>query len=223
MGRFASRCVDSCARADFGAKQSLEMIPMPEAALATTRQPAWASEAGVSEGLFVLLYAELRRMAQRELRRNAATTLSPTTLLHETFLNVSQRESTAFGTSGQFLCYASCAMRGLIVNYLRNRSAQKRGGEFVITSLPAELPHAPQDDGDLPQVEALNEALQVLARIDVQLAECVDLKFFCGFTFEEIADMRNVSKRTVQRDWDKARILLHRLMQDSPDFRLTAA
>jgi RNA polymerase sigma factor (TIGR02999 family) len=163
------------------------------------------------DGLFAALYDELHRMAQRELRRNAAATLSPTTLLHETFLNVAQRESAAFTDRARFMAYAARAMRGLVIDYLRNRNAQKRGGQFEITSLPTEVPLGFQDESE---VEHLSEALDQLAKIDARLAECVDLKFFCGFSFNDIAQMRDVSERTVQRDWDKARLLLNRLIQD---------
>lgn len=173
-----------------------------------------AAESGgdqAREGLFAALYGELHRMAQRELRRNAAATLSPTTLLHETFLNVAQRESAVFSDRARFMAYAARAMRGLMIDYLRNRNAQKRGGAFEITSLPTELPRGVEPD---IEIEQLNEALDALAKIDPRLAECVDLKFFCGFSFNDIAQMRDVSERTVQRDWDKARLLLNRLIQD---------
>lgn len=169
--------------------------------------------------LFTMLYDELRRMAHRELRRGAAITLSPTTLLHETYLNLSQRQSLAFSDSGQFMSYAARAMRGLIVDYLRSRHAQKRGGGFEITSLPTEIPSVPQESaGESIQVDKLNDALESLALIDARLAECVDLKFFCGFSFNEIAELRKVSERTVQRDWDKARVLLSRIMNDPEYF-----
>ena len=171
--------------------------------------------------LFAMLYEELHRMAQRELRRGAAVTLSPTTLLHETFLNISHRESLAFGDCGQFMSYAARAMRGLIVDYLRSRHAQKRGGEFEITSLPTELPHALQEDRQSVEIEKLNEALESLAKLDARLAECVDLKFFCGFSFNEIAQLRDVSERTVQRDWDKARLLLNRFIVVGSGFPVT--
>jgi RNA polymerase sigma factor (TIGR02999 family) len=169
--------------------------------------------------LFVLLYDALRQMAQRELRRGGGVSLTPTTLLHETYLNISQRESVAFSDRGQFMSYAARAMRGLIVDYLRSRHAQKRGGEFNITSLPTELPHAPEElDGQSLRVEDLNEALGSLEKIDARLAQCVDLKFFCGFSFNEIARLREVSERTVQRDWDKARLLLRRIIGErEPD------
>jgi len=159
--------------------------------------------------LFGVLYEELHRMAQRELRRNSAATLSPTTLLHETFINISQRDAAAFCDRGRFMAYAARAMRGLLIDYLRNRQAQKRGGEFEITSLPEELSDAPVEDIEMTK---LSEALDTLASVDTRLAECVDLKFFCGLSYQDIAHMWDVSERTVQRDWDKARILLHRFI-----------
>ena len=187
---------------------------MPNTELVKIMQAAEMGDPDARDRLFTTLYDELRRMAQRELRRGGMVTLSPTTLLHETFLNISHRESLAFGDCGQFMSYAARAMRGLIVDYLRSRHAQKRGGEFEITSLPTELPHAAQEDRQSLEIEKLNEALESLAKIDARLAECVDLKFFCGFSFNEIAQLRDVSERTVQRDWDKARLLLNRFIND---------
>jgi len=163
-------------------------------------------DVGQREALFSALYSELHRLAQRELKRNSHATMSPTTLLHETYLNVCPRESAPSIDRGRFMSYASRAMRGLVLNYLRDRQAQKRGGQFEITSLPSEIPFAPPEDLDCAR---MNDALDELARIDARLAECVDLKFFCGFSFADIAEMWSVSERTVQRDWEKARIFLH--------------
>jgi len=184
---------------------------MSEAKLLGLVHEAESGSEQARDGLFAALYDELHRMAQRELRRNSAATLSPTTLLHETFLNVAQRESAAFSDRSRFMAYAARAMRGLVIDYLRNRNAQKRGGAFEITSLPTELPGCADPD---IEIEQLNEALDALAKIDSRLAECVDLKFFCGFSFNDIAQMRDVSERTVQRDWDKARLLLNRFIKD---------
>ena len=161
--------------------------------------------------LFTVLYDELHRMAQRQLRRNPAATLSPTTVLHEVFLTISQRDALTFPSRGHFMAYAARAMRGLLINYVRDRNAQKRGGRFEITSLGADLSFAASDYVEL---QNLGEALQDLEQIDARLAQCVDLKFFCGFSYAEIAEMWSVSERTVQREWDKARILLHRLLDD---------
>jgi len=173
------------------------------------------------EQLFASLYDALRRMAQRELRRGAGVSLTPTVLLHETYLNLSQRDSLAFGDRAQFMSYAARAMRGLIVDYLRNRHAQKRGSEFQISSLPIELPHAAEESQhESLRIDDLNDALESLEKIDARLAECVDLKFFCGFSFVEIAQLREVSERTVQRDWDKARMILKRIITaQEPDLQ----
>ncbi|MET0535830.1 MAG: ECF-type sigma factor [Steroidobacter sp.] len=163
--------------------------------------------------LFAMLYKELRRLAQRELRGNSALTLSPTTLLHETFLSVSRRESLAFVNGAQFISYASRAMRGLLIDYLRNRQALKRGGDLQILPLQTDLLNSlPDDEPETERLQSLHEALESLAQLDARLAECVDLRFFCGLSFDEIARMRGVSERTVQRDWDKARLLLNRLL-----------
>lgn len=163
--------------------------------------------------LFTSFYEELHRRAKWELRQGAPLSLGPTTLLHETFLNMSNRDSVSFSDTRQFMAYASRAMRGLIVDHFRNRQAQKRGGQLEFTPLVTDVP---QDAGDSQAIaiEGLGEALESLATIDPRLAECVDMKFFCGLSFVEIARLRDVSERTVQRDWDKARLLLNRLMND---------
>lgn len=164
-------------------------------------------EDSAKEALFAQLYAELHRIARRELGRYATpVTLSPTTLLHEAYLNISGRESTAFQDQTHFLGYAARAMRGLIIDHARSRKAQKRGGQFEITSLEAN-DGAILDDRELSR---LSDSLDELAKVEQTLAELVDLKFFCGFDFIEIASMRGVSERTVLREWKRARLFLHR-------------
>jgi len=102
--------------------------------------------------------------------------------------------------------YAARVMRGLIIDYARNRCALKRGGGFQITTLAnAVAEHLVDDKG----LTALSDALDELAKVDRQLAEVVDLRFFCGFSFAGIGAMRGVSERTVQRHWEKARLCLH--------------
>ena len=168
--------------------------------------------------LFAKLYGELRRVAQRELkRRTAALTLSPTTLLHETFLNIIGRASVVFTDNGKFMSYAAQAMRGLIVDYLRRRHSEKRGGGLEITSLPTEPPYIAEPEGDALQIEKLNTALESLAQIDPPLAEFVELKYFCGLSVSEIAHLREVSERTVERDWERARLMLDYLIADRED------
>ena len=181
-------------------------------------QSAERGDVASREELFTVLYRELHRLAQRELRRNAFLTMSPTTLLHETYLNLAGRQGSVFPDRARFLAYAARAMRGLLIDYVRGRCAQKRGGGFEITSLPTELPAAAAEEGEL---EGIAEALDALGAIEPRLAQLVDLKFFCGFSFAEIAELQGISERTAQRDWDKARILLQRHIrdQDAPAHR----
>src|SRR6185436_21197552 len=103
--------------------------------------------------------------------------------------------------------YASRVMRGLIIDYARNRQAQKRGGQFEITSISTDIADPMANAGELMR---LSDALDELATVDERLVRVVDLKFFCRFSVVEIGDMMGVSERTIQRDWDKARIFLYR-------------
>jgi RNA polymerase sigma factor (TIGR02999 family) len=159
-------------------------------------QSAEQGDARSREELFTLLYGELHRLAQRELRRNASLTMSPTTLLHETYLNLSGRESTQFPDRARFLAYAARAMRGLLIDYVRSRRAQKRGGAFEITSLPTELP---ERDGADAELEGIGEALKALESIEPRLAQLVDLKFFCGFSFGEIGELLGIRAHRAAR------------------------
>ncbi len=157
--------------------------------------------------LFSVLYAELHRLARRELqRRSAGETLGATTLLHEAYLDMARHAGAAFPDRARFMAYACRVMRGLIIDRARQRRAARRGGLFEFTSLDTNTPAAVPVRLDL---ERMGEALERLERLDPALAEVVDLKFFCGFSFAEIASMRGVCERTVQRRWDRARIYLH--------------
>ncbi len=163
-----------------------------------------------ADTLFRTLYHELHRLAEVQLRRaNASVTLGTTTLLHEAYLNISGRPQLAFPDRVRFLAYASRAMRGLIIDYARRRRARKRGSGFEVTLEGTEVP-AGMDGIDDRELAQLGDALEELAAIEPRLSELVDLHFFCGFSFTEIAALRGVSDRTIQREWRKARVLLHR-------------
>lgn len=163
-----------------------------------------------TESLFSTLYAELRRLAQRQLaRQGVPLSVSATTLLHQAYIEIAGRDGVGFPDEARFMGYAARVMRGLIIDHARNRQAQKRGGQFEITSLRTDIENAP-DERELVRI---SDALDELGNVDPPLAEVVDLKFFCGFTFAEIAAMRGVSERTIQRQWEKARIYLHRSIQ----------
>jgi RNA polymerase sigma factor (TIGR02999 family) len=163
-----------------------------------------------ADAVFSLLYNELHRMARRELsRRGSGVTLGATTLLHDAYLDISAREGTAFPDRNRFMGYASRVMRNIIIDYARRHQAQKRGGLFEITSLRTGIDVV----ADAGELSSISEALDELATLDDRLARIVDLKFFCGFSFLEIAGMMQLSERTVQRDWEKARIYLHQRLR----------
>ena len=165
-------------------------------------------DAPAAEALFTALYAELHRMARRELARHDPTmTLGATTLLHEAYLDMAGRSGASFPDRARFMGYAARVMRGLIIDHARARRAQKRGGLFELTAIDTQVGENRVDERELGRI---GEALDDLAASDAGLAELVDLKFFCGFSFREIAGMRGVSERTVQRGWEKARIYLYR-------------
>jgi RNA polymerase sigma factor (TIGR02999 family) len=176
-----------------------------EQALAAMLIAAERGEMPATTALFEALYAELHRLAQRQLRASSGQlTLGATTLLHEAYLRLSQRSDLAFPDSARFFAYAARAMRGLIVDYVRERRALKRGGAFHLTSGDTEAEGVAQ----IEDLGPLSDALDALAVAEPSLAELVELKFFCGFGFAEIAAMRGVTERTVQRHWDKARLFL---------------
>jgi RNA polymerase sigma factor (TIGR02999 family) len=162
-----------------------------------------AGDAGATAELFTRLYDELHRLAESQLRRmRPDISLSATTLLHDLYLSMSEA---AILDRGRFMAYAARAMRGIVIDAVRARRAEKRGGEFHITRLPTDAGES------LPageELSALGDALDALARTDPALAEVVNLSFFGGLSFEEIAALRGVSERTVQRDWRKARLFL---------------
>lgn len=163
-----------------------------------------------SEALFATLYSELHKLARRELARvGVPVTISATTLLHQAYIEMAGREGVSFPDQGRFMGYAARVMRGLIIDYARSRGAQKRGGQFEITSLGPDV----ETFADDPALTRISDALDELGKSDASLAEIVDLRFFCGFSLAEIAAMKGVSERTAQRQWEKARIYLHRAIR----------
>jgi len=194
-----------------GKDRDVEMQPT----LASLIDAAERGDRSAADALFTALYGELHRLAKRELARQSyPVSLGATTLLHQAYIEMAGKEGVSFPDRPRFMGYAARVMRGLIIDYARSRSAQKRGGQFEITTVSTEAENA-ADDRELSRI---SDTLDELAKADPSLAELVDLKFFCGFTLAEIGAMRGVSERTAQRDWEKARIYLHRSIR--PDLEV---
>lgn len=174
---------------------------------ATVEAPGAVREPADKEELFNTLYGELHRLARREVfRRGRMGGLGVTTVLHEAYLSISRTEGTSFVDHRRFLAYAARVMRGLIIDDDRRRRSAKRGGLFEITPLHTDYADHAANSLALARI---GDALDELAAVEPDLAEVVELKFFCGFSFIEIAAMRGVSERTIQRSWEKGRLYLH--------------
>jgi RNA polymerase sigma factor (TIGR02999 family) len=181
-----------------------------------TESPPPADHAAAQvDALFTALYADLCRLARREVRHNGARdVLGTSTLVHEAWLDIRHQPSLAFENTGKFLAYASRTMRGLVIDRVRAQHAQKRGGALAITSLDTH--HAEQaEQAAQPEFLAdVGDALDELSALQPELARVVDLKFFCGFGLAEVAAITGVSERTVQRQWQTARMLLYRALNE---------
>ena len=156
---------------------------------------------------FSMLYDDLRRLAHSRLRQHQAFTLLDTTaLVHESYLKLVGLESLPIEDRHHFFTYAASVMRSIIVDFARARAAQRRGGGFdhlVLDTALSEKVGSPEDD-----VLRVHEALEVLAQADAQLAQVVEMRYFGGLTEAEIAEVLEVSERTVRRHWEKAKLLL---------------
>lgn len=178
--------------------------------LATLFAEAERRDPSSSAALFTALYAELHRIAERELRRQGwGVSLGATSLLHDAYVELSRKDGAMFPDRQRFMGYASRVMRGLIVDYARTRQAQKRGGQFELTALSTDVLDVARAGEAAADLVRIGDALDDLIKVEPVLAEVVDLKYFCGFSFEEIAAMKAVNERTIRRYWTKARAFPH--------------
>jgi RNA polymerase sigma factor (TIGR02999 family) len=174
--------------------------------------PGAVAQPQSADALFTALYDELRRLARREIwRHGGLDVLGTTTLVHEVWLDISERRTLAFDDRGRFLAYATRTMRGLVIDRVRAQRAQKRGGNTIFCPLDTSTVERIAEPEDLQRI---SDALDDLETVDPDLAKVVDLKFFCGFTLAEVADMQGVTERTVQRQWKRARLLLYHSMHN---------
>lgn len=157
--------------------------------------------------VITLLYPELRRIAEAQMRRERRDhTWQATALVSEFFVHLTRTRAFSARTKAQFLIIASVTMRRLLVDYARMRKAAKRGGEFVRVDIESADPSETAHFADLL---AIDDLLGQLARSDPRMAQIVELRFFGGLTNAEIAEALGVHERTVKRDWQMARAWLY--------------
>jgi RNA polymerase sigma factor (TIGR02999 family) len=181
---------------------------------AVTQSLAKAGAVGPAayDELFPLVYAELRRIAAREMRHEKpGRTLQTTALVHEAYLRLLKDASLSFENRAHFLGIAARAMREILIEHARARAARKRGGGAVRLTLDDLVAPVPSPSID---VLALDEALQRLTRLDERHARVVELRYFGGLTIEQAAEVLGISRVTAFRYWTYARAWLHQRIHD---------
>jgi RNA polymerase sigma factor (TIGR02999 family) len=177
-------------------------------------EQARRGESSARERFFARIYAELDRLAKHHLGRQAQMTmLDAPGLVHEVYLRIAQQDQLPGSDRSAFLAYASRVMRSVVIDYVRARRAERRGGGQKMLTLNTGV--AEQSFSE-PQLEVLGDALESLERIDQRAHQVVEMRYFGGMEIEEIAAFLEISPATVKRDWTKARAyLLHSITESS--------
>ena len=161
--------------------------------------------------LFPALYAELRRLARSRLAGGGRHTLLDTSaLVHEAFLRMQREGGVALNDREHFMAYAATTMRSVVIDFVRRRNADRRGGgaEHVTLDTQAAESLGATDD----EILAVHDALGTLAQVDARLVRVVEMRYFAGFSDLEIGAALGVTDRTVRRDWERARLLLAEML-----------
>lgn len=172
-------------------------------------------DAAALDAVFALMYPELRKVAHQRLAPHRQKGLLQTTaLVNECYLRFREAGRVAPEDRNHFMAYGSQVMRNIIVDLARRRLAARRGGEQRDLTLDTDLGDGAVGDG-LPEREVLDihDALEHLARVDGRLSKVVEMRYFGGMDDGEIGDALGITDRTVRRDWDKARVLLARVLK----------
>jgi len=164
---------------------------------------------------FNQVYAELRQLARRELRRGTANTLHTTELVHEAYVKMSRNQELSFESDAKFFSYAAMAMRHILVDSAMRRARVKFGGDSV---------HVDLDDADhlgasssIALALHLDAALRELEKVDARAAQVVELHYFAGLPLVRVAEMVGLNRRTIDRDWAFARAFLEAQIPDGAD------
>ena len=173
--------------------------------------PAAPAERPSVQVLFPSLYNELRRLARLRLAGGGRHTLLDTaSLVHEAFLRMQRDGGVALNDREHFLAYAATTMRSVVIDFVRRRNADRRGGgveHITLDTRTAEEIGATDDE-----ILAVHEALETLAKVDARLVSVVEMRYFAGLSDAEIAAALGLSDRTVRRDWERARLLLAEML-----------
>lgn len=175
---------------------------------------AGGGEKAALEDLLSLVYRELRRVAERQIRRERpGHSLGASGLVNEAYLKLVDQAQVDWQSREHFFAVAARAMRQVLVDYARKRNAEKRGGDWNRTSLDGKGIgfHTPPED-----LLALDQALDRLDQISARMRQVVEYRFYCGLTEDETAELLGVTTRTIQREWAKARAWLYKELYREP-------
>lgn len=183
----------------------------PDRDIATALREVEECHAATLDRAFTSYYPELKKIAHARLRGSGLDAMQTTALLHESYVKLVDGAGVAIADRLQFFAYTSRVLRSIVVDLVREERALRRGGGAEIVTLDTAA------DAGLPgslDIEAVNDALADLARLEPSLARLVEMRFFGGMSEEEIATALGVSVRTVSREWKKARAVLLTLVRD---------
>jgi RNA polymerase sigma factor (TIGR02999 family) len=166
-----------------------------------------AGDPAARDALFAQCYPDLKRLArQRLLDAHRGPSLDTTSLVHDAYLRIARMGGIPVSTRGHFMAYAAHAMRSIVIDLIRSRAAEVHGGAATHLSLDTDLgERLASDEADVLHV---HEALEQLAQVDQRLVKVVEMRYFAGFSEQEIAAALGLTERTVRRDWQRARALL---------------
>jgi RNA polymerase sigma factor (TIGR02999 family) len=166
-----------------------------------------------SRRLFALMYEELKRLARASLRKSGGSpALDTTMLVHESFLRLAGQRGYTPADKRAFYAYVSKVMRSVVLDAVRERQARKRGGNEVFVTLTTSAAEQPLD---ATQIIAIDDALDALGKISPELKELVEMRYFAGLTVPQISEVSGKSVRSIERDWEKGRMLLRKLIEEA--------
>lgn len=173
-----------------------------------------AARSGALRELYARLYPEIKRVAHGRLAHAGGVTgLNTTALVHEGFMRLADQEGMRGHTRGQFFAYVGQVLRSVVLDHLRSAGRHKRGGDKVLVTLSAAA-DVPADQPQATDLLAVDRALHRMVELDPALYELLEMQAFAGLTIAEVASIRGVSTRTVDRDLIKARALLQALLAE---------
>jgi RNA polymerase sigma factor (TIGR02999 family) len=180
--------------------------PLPDAASGNEEGPVSV------EALYPELYRELKRVARARLSGGGRNTLMDTSvLLHESFMRMQQARGVVLKDRAHFMAYAATTMRSVVIDFVRRRNAERRGGKVEVLTIDTEV--AEQLGAHDDEIVAVHEALDVLKQVDPKLVQLVEMRYFAGLTEAEAASALGVTDRTVRRHWERARLMLAEILR----------